>query len=557
MKNSSGCWTCKVRRKKCDSSDEAECESCKILRIPCHRGVKPEWMDGGKRQAEMAERMKREVRAKSHQRLISRKTRGGSIAGVGEQASTTSPISPQEDLRRNPGIDTECPSNRLATCNGTNNSTASRPSSETILLAFYLDNVLPFLLPFYHPDLQQEGGRAWILELTNTSPVFRRVALCQSSYFFALTQGTTGVGWDAVLAQTKEVFGMLRHAIETMSRSSVQAHLHGAVRIFTSIMQMQRFEISLMSFENCRAHLDAALGLFYEILASGEGQPVTSSSKFLAACDALGSPSVLLDAQLPNLEQAAFRLFTALLLLDDIIASTILKEPPRLYGYHKSLLGQSDDSGNGLLRLENVVGCPNWVLLEMGKTVALNAWKHRCQQAGSLDVLELARHAAAIRDSLQTQISKLEATSSNQGTGSVFEIFHTTINGTQRRMVARVWAHAALVHLLVVASGWQPANPDIRRHVYQVIELLHQLSPPSSLRALVWPFYIAGCLADDAHKQQFRILAEAPQPRSVYGTVTKALKIIERVWKDQEGQHDSQHDLCAFLRSQEDLILLV
>ena len=510
-------------------------------------------MDGGKRQAEMAERLKREVRAKSHQRLIGRERRNGTTASVSEQAFSLR----QETPSRNTSYSTECPLAQFAAHNRSNTSTHSNLPSETILLSFYLDSVLPFLLPFYHPDLQQEGGRAWILELTTSSPVFRRVALCQSSYFFALTQGTTGAGWDAVLAQTRNVFGMLRHAIETMSRSSVQAHLHGAVRIFAGIMQMQRFEIFLTNFQNCRAHFDAALGLFHEILASEDQQPVQSSSKFLAASDALGSSCVMLGAQLPNIEQAAFRLSTTLLLLDDVIASTVLSEAPRLYDYHENLLGDAGDSSDGLLKLENVVGCPNWVLLEMGKIAALNAWKHRCQQSGSLDVLQLAQHAAAIRDSLQTQLSQLDATSPSQGAGSVFDIFPTTTPCFQRRVVVRIWAHAATVHLLVVASGWQPTNSDIRFHVHQVVELLHQLSPPSSLRALVWPFCITGCLADDTLKAQFRSLAEALQPRSIFGTVTKALEILERVWRELKVQGDSQRDLWAFLRSQGDFILLV
>lgn len=73
--------------------------------------------------------------------------------------------------------------------------------SDTILLMFYLEHVLPFLFPFYRPS-PLEGGRSWILEMMISSPVVRQTALCQSSYFFSLARGTPNHDelWETVLA---------------------------------------------------------------------------------------------------------------------------------------------------------------------------------------------------------------------------------------------------------------------------------------------------------------------------------------------------------------------
>lgn len=214
------CWTCKVRRKKCDRGDGPACENCRVLRIPCHRGVKPEWMNGGIEQAKMAERLKREVRTKSHQRLERREAQGeATTSRADERALPTPSASPNRSCTAT--LDrTGCPSSELtaSVCDYVPN-----PSSEAVHLAFYLDSVLPFLLPFYSPGYRRDGGRAWILEFTSSSPLFRRVALCQSSYFFALTHGTTSAEWDAILTKTKDLFGILRHAIETISNSGVQS----------------------------------------------------------------------------------------------------------------------------------------------------------------------------------------------------------------------------------------------------------------------------------------------------------------------------------------------
>jgi hypothetical protein len=46
-RSDSGCWTCRLRRKKCDETHPA-CLQCQSVHLACHGfGDKPEWMDGG------------------------------------------------------------------------------------------------------------------------------------------------------------------------------------------------------------------------------------------------------------------------------------------------------------------------------------------------------------------------------------------------------------------------------------------------------------------------------------------------------------------------------
>lgn len=51
MRSSSGCWTCKLRRKKCDEYHPV-CHACEALSATCHNDQdnKPEWMDNGLKQ---------------------------------------------------------------------------------------------------------------------------------------------------------------------------------------------------------------------------------------------------------------------------------------------------------------------------------------------------------------------------------------------------------------------------------------------------------------------------------------------------------------------------
>jgi C6 transcription factor Pro1 len=542
-------------------------------------------MDGWRRETgEMAERLKREV--KEHRRCGERAVQNFGDRGPTVEASATTGL-PQDlatsrcnllkatpDIHNTGGMEA-CPeASQLqhgADCTPTPDNIAFG-RSDTILVMFYLEHVFPFLFPFYRPSLLQ-GGRAWILEMMISSPAVRRATLCQSSYFFSLARGTAthDVVWETVLTQTRDAFGILRQALQVISGSSIAEHLHGAVRVMASIMQVQRFEIAVLSFNNCQAHLNAALALFQQLLDSaGAVQHGLAGprSSFNAVMNLLGPSAWILPAQsiqVPSAEQAAFRFSSTLLILDDIISSTVLQEPPQLYEYHRSLLGHIAGT-EPPIDLEAAVGCQNWALLQIGEIAVLDAWKQRCKRAGNLDVMELVRRATAIKDTFEAQLTRLETEPviiPKEGS-SLLDVFNadgcqqSTTPASQTYLVTRVWAHAALVYLFVVVSGWQPASVDVRYHVGRIVELLkYQISPPALLRTMVWPFCVAGCLADPAQEAQLRVMVEALQPRSVFGTVRKALEIMEKVWANRGAGDAASRDLATCFRSQGDLVLLV
>jgi hypothetical protein len=579
LKTPNACWSCRLRRKKCDEKQPV-CDTCTTLYITCHHDVeKPEWMDGAKRQEEMMERLKREVKENAYLRRGQRAVRTsvsttpGSEIGVvlppevlattksklrvGQVTSSRCSLIPPPQLQRG----TDC----TRTTKDARNIDFGR--SDTVLFMFYLEDVFPFLFPFYRPSLL-EGGRAWILEMMISSPVVRQAILCQSSYFFSLARGTetSDVVWETVLTQTRDTLGMLRQSLQVIERSDITEHLHGAVRIMASIMQVQRFDIAVLSFENCQTHLSAALALFKRLLEGSDPavEPARSSSTFYTVISRLGPPSWIQCVQIPSAEQAAFSFSSALLMLDDIIASTVLQEQPRLYEYHGSLLN-SVDGAETPINLEHVIGCQNWVLLQIGETAVLDAWKQQCKRTGSLDVMQLVHRATAIKDTLEAHLTRLEsdlAAPPRYG-GSLFDLFkadHCLPSANQSSLVTRVWAHAALIYLFVVVSGWQPTSIDIRYHVDQIIELLSShTSSPGLLRTMAWPFCVAGCLAEPAQENYLRAMVQALQPPSIFGTVRKALEIMENVWRNRNTGDIASRDLAVCFQNQgkTDLVLLV
>ncbi|KAI1144310.1 fungal-specific transcription factor domain-containing protein [Hypoxylon sp. FL0543] len=561
IRSFNGCWTCRLRRKKCDEKHPV-CGVCSALRITCHFGQeKPDWMDGGVRQEEMAERLKREVREKAQQRREGRDARISS--------GHTSGTEPTADLHTD-GIDGIEPSRGDFGCTLTSNHPTNFGRSDSIFLIFYLEHVFPFLFPFYRPSIYQ-GGKAWVLEMMMSRPVVRQAALCQSSYFFSLVRGTANhdVVWETVLAQTRHAFGVLRQALQVVSGSDITQHLHGAVRILASIMQVQRFEIAVLSFNNFQAHLSAASALFRQLLdgpgAVDPGEPI---SRFNSLVSLLEPPPPVFPAdvvQIPSAEQAAFRFSSALLIFDDIIASTVLQEQPRLYDYYTSLLTDTNGA-DPPINLEAVVGCQNWALVQISEIAALDTWKQRCKRAGNLDVMELVHSAAIIKDSLESNLTRLETnpiTTSNDDNGCLDALItgqcqRSKSLSSQSSLATRIWAHAALLYLFIVVSGWQPANFEVRYHVGQIIDLLtHQISPPALLRTMVWPFCVAGCLAEPAQEARFREMVNGLQPASVFGIVRKALEIMENVWGTRDARDATNRDLAACFKIQGDIVLLI
>ncbi|KAL3496686.1 fungal-specific transcription factor domain-containing protein [Aspergillus germanicus] len=578
-----GCWTCRLRRKKCDEKRPV-CGTCDTLYITCHysRG-KPEWMDGGVRQKEMAVRIKAEVKESADRRRWKRVIHASSSVPYNDTTSTAGsnelpdPLPSDQPPWTNaavsslmngeaaPRTQTATPNCRPKTGNHDVNGTTMN-QSDYILFSFYLEHLLPFLFPFYRPPILQ-GGRAWIMELMLNSPVMRQATLCQSSYFFSVIHGSSDcASLDALVgARTRDAFAMLRQSIQLIGNLDINEQLQDAARILVSIMQLQRFEIAIMSFQNCQAHLNAAVALFKRLMEDVGGlKAVGPRLAYGTVLQHLGPSTRILPTdsfQVPSAEQAAFSFASTLAILDDIITSTASQEEPKLYEYHRYLLDDADSP----IDAEAVVGCRNWILLGISEIARLDAWKQRCKRAGSLDMMELVRRASPIKSSLETGLAGLdiEPVNSTRGIGVLLSVFlgnngQGPVSLCQKTLAIPVWAHAALLYLFVVVSGWQPRSEEVAYHVTKILDTLtNGVEPPGLLRAIVWPFCIAGFLAQPHDEWRFRKLVHDLQPSSVFGTARKALELMENVWRNRDAGNSINFDLGTLFSSPGELILLV
>jgi hypothetical protein len=237
LRSNGGCWTCRVRRKKCDEANPT-CLTCASLHLPCYGyGPKPAWMDRGSKEREVAKSLRDTVKhTLSVQRSrLSRQSEGArrtlshdpapqfnfngtstrEISSVEvdillpEESSTTdySATPPLFDKSSNAATTGSYDSHSSHESSETSNpavkvnagATHSEPvdpilskdswsilpdhfeEDQASLLMHFFDHVLPLQFRFYNPSVI-EGGRGWFLSiLTRTKPLYL-VALNLAAY---------------------------------------------------------------------------------------------------------------------------------------------------------------------------------------------------------------------------------------------------------------------------------------------------------------------------------------------------------------------------------------
>ncbi|KAI3334093.1 fungal-specific transcription factor domain-containing protein [Ustulina deusta] len=618
LRSSQGCWTCRLRRKKCDEARPV-CAACDGLEIDCHYSdAKPEWMDGGAREKQMADELKVMVKQKANER---RERKWGQLPTMTDFSPSTQAQQHQDSqssdrLMSDAGDPTASddesgPSSRTISDPspsqaGTSNNTSSGSSplpppqntarlSEHIKPAvhsfaenkseievnytmIYLDYVVPFLFPFYRPCLL-ESSRGWMLVLLMKNRALFHTALSLANWLFAvILESMDGqhaacrrANWGELQAHQEIAIKALQEDIKALNECGVANAFRECVGCMQSVIQLLEFEVAMADTANWQVHHDAAVVLFDQLIthhappppppppppdgdasssSSSTAPTTTTTSAWSSILDRIGFPFQRIpldgDRQILTSDQSAFKFYTAYLLWIDVVAATAHGEAPRLRKYHAELLRGDPPA----IRLGEYVGCQSWAVLEIAEVAQLAAWKREQQSNGSLSMIRLVHRSCAIAERLRAKLGALEALPVDRASNiydpsayhpvTPYSGFHEMLAETaaqKTRAVAlhtRIWAQATLTCLHVVASGLQPALPEIRASVEATMELFRALPSPLALRTLIWPFAVTGCLALPGQQPFFVSLVSDMGAMNVFGTVKEALTIMQLVWKHRE-----------------------
>lgn len=264
-----GCWTCRVRKKKCDEGYPI-CSACNIRGITCHGyGPKPDWIDGGDKEKAVVEEFKRRIKEnRKHKRTASSGIGlsyttppstiqdGGSDNSPAPVSSVETPPPPPlssirpDHFRFNPYCPLKAGADSLPSppeCGSELSKLHDSKEFDTTLLMNYLDHVFPLQFNCYTPPAT-ELGRGWLLALlTRTKPLYH-AALALSAYFMHsmlkhMDSSRTiciGIHWEEMKRHHALAFKELQLQISSLK---VGGTLTSTIETVAGIFQLISFEV--------------------------------------------------------------------------------------------------------------------------------------------------------------------------------------------------------------------------------------------------------------------------------------------------------------------------
>ncbi|EED13624.1 conserved hypothetical protein [Talaromyces stipitatus ATCC 10500] len=492
----STCWTCRLRRKKCDRVRPV-CTTCSRLRIDCdYSRVKPEWMDGSEKQADRARAIQAQIR------------QGASY--VDDKAFAVQ----LQHRTQNPRLRTKqmifCP--------------------------------LCILTRSFHVCFHATNPKHWRAAVTNQAVFHAAISL--SAYYFTLVLARDATHtlrtpceqhvWDTWNGHMDMSMRLIREDLSETNASRRQTDVVHGTRVLDGIVHLLIFEASMATSEDWNIHLTAALSQLEDIFrVHGFMDGRYHLQSILVSME---RPSIFKGVHLGfrvwNADQTSFLFSTAVLIYTDIVASVLLRRVPKLRHCHNALIADSSVSTtqtDQLLHLENYFGCYGWAFILIGEIAALDAWKLANMADGRIYPEELTVQGRQMEAKLYCGLENIQSKPLSH------EPARNTNRSEQHILITKLWLHAGLIYLSTVISGGQITDPPIRANVHTALNLIKTLTSNYNIRCPMWPLCVVGSMAqDDEIPELRRIMSELPPLRS-FGANKEVVKIIETAW-DRRGQ---------------------
>lgn len=426
---------------------------------------------------------------------------------------------------------------------------------EEDILMIYIDQVFPYLFPFYRPPLVGTS-RSWLLRFVRQSSAIYHSVLSLGSYFLTIglnntypgkRMACTSVLWNSVVQQSERSFGRVQQDLLTMTegeKAGVSSSVPERARVFQTIVHLLISELFIRSGADWNLHLEAAITLFCSVFDECSQQSPTRPG-LTCVLDELTwpgpqYPTITPERPMWNPEQAAFRFFTGVLIFLDVIASTSLGRSPKLVKYHEHILGELKlEEISWPLELSAFVGVGNWVVIAIATIAELDASNRiGCEDVSNEELCARAYQVSVdLRHGLQTLDERLNSMNAKPGD------LHSA---RKTALPTRIWARAAQIFLFVVlnnitsSSGQTPiwADPEMQEHITEILDLLDGMDTMDELHAFAWPFCVAGCFASSTdQKATFEKIGARRISGHPPSAMDQAVRIVKEVWRRRgEGE---------------------
>jgi C6 transcription factor Pro1 len=250
IRSNRGCWTCRLRKKKCDEVVPG-CLRCASVDVECHYGPKPKWIGNPILGKKELERIKSIVGASASRKRAALRAKSQSISKSPKDRVDVSRLD-----RCSPTISGYTPSLAVSisspshdTINQVDFSQAlpGQPKwvegHEASLIMHYLDHVFFVQFRFHTPSISA-GGRGWLLSLlTQTKPLYHAA--------LSLSACLAQEGGEVETDYLKELERHHNLAIKELQlfikahseRASLRPAFGGNIQILACMVQLISFEV--------------------------------------------------------------------------------------------------------------------------------------------------------------------------------------------------------------------------------------------------------------------------------------------------------------------------
>ena len=227
-------------------------------------------------------------------------------------------------------------------------------------------------------------------------------------------------------------------------------------------------------------------------------------------------------------EVASLRFFSGTIIWLDIISSITAGQAPRLLPYHTSLIASKPQTN-----LEAIMGCRNWVMLQISRIAALHEQKTQAIRQPHFDCTEFKQTVVNIRKQVQCGLTQLALEAFSISEGASAATFEPVSDPPT--LVTHIFAYMATLYLHLVIEGFQDLKV-LDTTISEAMKMLRTQIPPQLLPALVLPLYVIGSVARQGDEQFFRDVFSSPpllDPLLRHrGTI---LPVLEEIWSKRRS----------------------
>ncbi|KFY94384.1 hypothetical protein V500_03283 [Pseudogymnoascus sp. VKM F-4518 (FW-2643)] len=386
-------------------------------------------------------------------------------------------------------------------------------ADETALLMHFLDHVFPLQYPVYKPGIQV-GGRGWLLSALLQTKSFYHAALALSAYH-RRTAASATLSQPCQIATLVQQEKLLETCIKSLHTFTQTSCPNSELGVMMAIIQLSFFELFTNYGSAWQAHLRAAMNMYKRSIKFNLA-PVDLTSKSRAV---LNEDLPLLECEaLVSNETAQFRFISGTLIWLDIISCITAATTPHLLVCHSTVMASDSQT-----RLEDIMGCKNWVMLQIGRIAALHANKLQALRQGHFNCEEFKRAIIDINIEIQ---SGLDASGSDS-----FALCNPPT------LITPVFASMASVYLHLITHGFQQLGM-LDAVISRVMIMLQTEIPAHLLPALVAPLYVIGSVAREGDEQFFRdVFSSPPLLDTSLKQRTRVLPVLEEIWNKRRAEY--------------------